>query len=208
MHVGNATARQSPQPRPFSLPSRNVFEILIGSSQGVLVPYLLLDSGALVMEKLPTHLVPKRPQSHGLSRLVLLGAITLTAVYTSLTLAWHWQNVKVTNLPINSEEIVQRCRALSLEPGPPANFHSRTASDRFVAGTPPTLVRNATIWTGRDSGLEVIKGDVLFDKGLIQVVGEISPSMLRKYTNLVTIEAAGAWVSPGYSQFIVHFDRR
>lgn len=88
-------------------------------------------------------------------------------------------------------------------PGPPKDFHHRTESDRYVAGTPPTLVRNATIWTGRVSGYEVITGDLLIDKGIIQRVGKLRKSALDAYKDLVVIDAAGAWVTPGYVPTIV-----
>ncbi|KAJ7931230.1 carbohydrate esterase family 9 protein [Mycena leptocephala] len=87
-----------------------------------------------------------------------------------------------------------QCTALG--PGPPDNFHSRTESDRFVKGTKPTIIRNATIWTGLDDGKEVIQGDILIDKGLIKKVWSDSVD-LRSYANVEVLDAAGAWVSPG-----------
>jgi imidazolonepropionase-like amidohydrolase len=81
---------------------------------------------------------------------------------------------------------------------PPKDFFSRSESDRYVAGTPPTLIRNATIWTGRFDGHEVVSGDVLLDKGIIKGVGEVEQSVIDSYSNLVVIDAKGAWVTPGY----------
>ncbi|KAJ7636946.1 hypothetical protein FB45DRAFT_1139042 [Roridomyces roridus] len=99
-----------------------------------------------------------------------------------------------TALPINAESIVSRCKALHLTPGPPDNFRARTKSDRFVQGTKPTLIRNASIWTGQDDGNEVVHGDILLDGGLIKQVGSVNAS---GYANLVVLDAAGAWVTPG-----------
>ncbi|KAJ7636949.1 carbohydrate esterase family 9 protein [Roridomyces roridus] len=101
-----------------------------------------------------------------------------------------------TTLPINAQAIVAQCRALHLIPGPPDNFHSRRESDRFVPGTKPTLIRNASIWTGLENGNEVVYGDIFLDGGLIKEVGSVDAS---KYADreLVVLDAEGAWVSPG-----------
>jgi hypothetical protein len=59
---------------------------------------------------------------------------------------------------------------LHVLPGPPGDFNLRTESDRFVPGTHSVLIKNATIWTGRVDGLEIIKsGDVYLKNGLIKV---------------------------------------
>lgn len=129
----------------------------------------------------------------------LLGAVLVAIVVsTSLGLSLGHNPLVGTKVPINAAQIVQQCQALHVLPGPPKNFHHRTESDRYVAGTPPTLVRNATIWTGRVSGYEVITGDLLIDKGIIQGVGKLRKGALEAYKDLVVIDAAGAWVTPGY----------
>lgn len=107
-----------------------------------------------------------------------------------------WPKSHSETLPINAQAILAQCSVLHLAPGPPNNFHSRTESDRFVKGTKPTLIRNATIWTGLDDGKEVIQGDILIDKGLIKKVWSDSVD-LRSYANVEVLDAAGAWVSPG-----------
>lgn len=114
------------------------------------------------------------------------------------TYKWSTGTHKVVNLPLHASEILDKCRLLDTLPGPPPDFNSRTESDRYVPGTKPTLIKNATIWTGRVSGLEVVKGDLLLDNGLIKAVGSIDPSVLNAYSDLVTVDVAGAWVSPGY----------
>ncbi|THH19962.1 hypothetical protein EW146_g1322 [Bondarzewia mesenterica] len=102
-------------------------------------------------------------------------------------------------VPINASRIIDKCRKLDLLPGPPPNFHARKASDRFVPGTRPTLIRNATVWTGRVDGLEVIRGDVFMDRGMIRAVGEVDPGLLAEYDAgaVTTLDVNGAWVSPG-----------
>ncbi|KAJ3866956.1 hypothetical protein EV359DRAFT_61910 [Lentinula novae-zelandiae] len=89
-------------------------------------------------------------------------------------------------VPINAPQIIQKCSTLNVIPGPPQDFDSRKESDRYVPGTNPTLIKNATIWTGNVKGLEIILGDLLLDKGMIQAVGEIP-----------VIDANGSWLSPG-----------
>ncbi|KAJ3568395.1 hypothetical protein NP233_g5740 [Leucocoprinus birnbaumii] len=106
-------------------------------------------------------------------------------------------NRRLQYVPQNAKEIWARCQQLKMPAGPPSNFHERTVSDRFEAGTPPTLIRNATIWTGRVNGLEVVKGDILVDQGLIQAIGDIEPAYLNSFAGLVTVDANGAWVTPG-----------
>ncbi|KDR75829.1 hypothetical protein GALMADRAFT_248549 [Galerina marginata CBS 339.88] len=128
----------------------------------------------------------------------LLGAVLLVVITASsfnVTLNWHRDgSVKV---PVNAAQIVQRCQSLNTLPGPPRDFHQRTQSDRYAAGTPPTLLRNATIWTGLVSGHEVIVGDILLDQGLIKEFGTVKQSVLDSYKDLVVVDAGGAWVTPG-----------
>ncbi|KAK4046878.1 hypothetical protein OIV83_005774 [Microbotryomycetes sp. JL201] len=72
------------------------------------------------------------------------------------------------------QELVQRCERLNLVPGPPNDFDRRSESDRYVQGTPRTLIKNATVWTGHDDPERRIlhAHDVLLDKGLIIDVGK------------------------------------
>ncbi|KAJ6572062.1 carbohydrate esterase family 9 protein [Mycena capillaripes] len=144
------------------------------------------------MEKSPGH---PSVQRHATKRdkglqltLVLLAAFSYSLTYLL------WPKSHSETLPINSEGIIAQCSALHLTPGPPDDFHSRTQSDRFEKGTKPTLIRNATIWTGLDGGNAVIHGDILIDKGLIKKVGTVD---LRSYANVEVLDAAGNWVSPG-----------
>ncbi|KAJ7273060.1 hypothetical protein C8J57DRAFT_1316535 [Mycena rebaudengoi] len=102
---------------------------------------------------------------------------------------------KSTTLPLHPEAILSRCRALDAKPMPPPNFHRRTKSDRYEPGvTRAVLIRNATIWTGL--GSEVVRGDVFMDAGIIHAVGVVDPSMLALHVH-ETIDAQGAWVTPG-----------
>ncbi|PBK99152.1 carbohydrate esterase family 9 protein [Armillaria gallica] len=120
-------------------------------------------------------------------------------LFASQALWLHWAKDKTTHIPLHAAETLQKCKLLDVPPGPPPGFHSRTDSDRFVPGTKATLLKNATIWTGRVNGLEVVRGDILLDKGIIKAVGVIDPDALAAYTvqDLVTHDVGGAWISPG-----------
>ncbi|KAF8825834.1 hypothetical protein HHX47_DHR6000507 [Lentinula edodes] len=77
-------------------------------------------------------------------------------------------------------------------------FHERSELDRFAAGTPPTLIRNVTIWTGAYNGTQVIYGDIFCWRGMILKVGRINSTLLQTYGNEpVVLVARGWWVTPG-----------
>ncbi|KAF8664372.1 hypothetical protein AX16_000743 [Volvariella volvacea WC 439] len=153
------------------------------------------------MDKLPTHVPPQQPRICRRSKLrALLGLVILAASSASINVAWNWPNWpggKLSKVPHNAQEILQTCKALHVLPAPPADFHDRTQSDRYEPGTPPVLLKNATIWTGRASGAEIVKGDILLDKGLIKAVGIIDENVLNGYSSLVAIDVGGKWVTPG-----------
>ncbi|KAJ7510409.1 carbohydrate esterase family 9 protein [Mycena galericulata] len=96
-------------------------------------------------------------------------------------------------------QVVSTCRALQLPAGTPDDFHTRLESDRFVPGTRPHLIQNARLWTGRENGTEIIRGDVLIDKGLIKGIGHFGSAALGETygSELVVIDAKEAWVTPG-----------
>lgn len=107
-------------------------------------------------------------------------------------------------LSFHAEQSLERCASLKISAGPPARFHDRTVSERFVPGTKPTLLHNARIWTGEDNGTEVLQGDVLIDKGIIQGVGNVNLSAfgldiddLVARGKLDVVDVHGAWVTPG-----------
>ncbi|KAL5494800.1 hypothetical protein ACEPAI_262 [Sanghuangporus weigelae] len=112
-----------------------------------------------------------------------------------------WSNSRPDSTRTLSPDILARCRALDLKPGPPEDFYEREVSDRFVPGTKATLVQNATIWTGNSDGTEVITGDVFFDGGIIkQILSDSSQTNVllnKKELDLNIIDANGAWLTPG-----------
>lgn len=127
----------------------------------------------------------------------LAAAAILVAFGTYALSGFLLDSRESSQLPLTAWEILQKCEGLHRPVVPPSDFLSRSASDRYVAGTPPTLIKNGTIWTGQVDGHEVIYGDLLFDKGIIKGVGEIEKSVIDSYSNLVVIDAKGAWVTPG-----------
>jgi hypothetical protein len=115
---------------------------------------------------------------------------------------------RTVQVPLHAERSLARCASLKVAAGPPANFHDRKASDRFVPGTKATLLHNARIWTGEKNGTEILHGDVFFDKGIIQGVGSVNLTALRLDLDgmiargeLNVVDVRGAWVTPGYVRF-------
>ncbi|KDR83960.1 hypothetical protein GALMADRAFT_236481 [Galerina marginata CBS 339.88] len=104
----------------------------------------------------------------------------------------------------SKENVLARCASLRITPSPPNGFDSRDESDRFEEGTNATLIRNALIFTGRDNGTDVIRGDLLLDKGVIKGVGKISGRVIDNTPNLTIVNANGAWVTPGLVDLHTH----
>ncbi|KAJ7154783.1 carbohydrate esterase family 9 protein [Mycena filopes] len=135
------------------------------------------------------------PTKHAKKRVKSLQAGLLFLAVCSYSLTYMlWPDSRTETLPINAETIIAQCSALHLTPGPPDDFQARRQSDRFEEGTRPTLIHNATIWTGGHDGKEVIRGDIIIDKGIIKQLGAVD---LRSYSNVDIVDAAGAWVTPG-----------
>ncbi len=128
--------------------------------------------------------------------LLLCGCLSISTLYRVS------QDDTAVPLPIHAEETIFKCRTLHSVPSPPPGFSDREQSDRFVPGTRPTLLKNATLWTGRDAGLEVVQGDLLIDGGIIKAVGSVDAGAYGDELNVVDVE--GAWVSPG-CVFSYHF---
>jgi hypothetical protein len=102
------------------------------------------------------------------------------------------------NVPmLNADEILTRCMSLKVLPGPPPAFHSRDTSDRFEPGTNATWIKNGVIFTGEENGTVVISGDLFLDKGIVRAIGRIPGWMLDQAENLTTVDARGAWITPG-----------
>ena len=111
------------------------------------------------------------------------------------------------NDQINADraKLLSKCSTIRLPAGPPADYATssrlHSGSDRWVPGTPPTLLRNAKIWTGARNGTEIVYGDILLDKGLIVAVGYIPPSLISATTGagseMRVQDVGGKWITPG-----------
>ena len=128
--------------------------------------------------------------------IALIVTLIILTFYSSQSIflkpSWYGRQ----DVPINSEEIRARCISLRafLEP---QVFHSRDVSDRYEAGTNATWIKNGAIFTGEENGTVITYGDVLLDKGIIKAVGKVPGWMLDKIENLTTVDARGAWITPG-----------
>ena len=139
-----------------------------------------------------------RPHISSSQQLRRFGLYTLIVAVSVLYLSsgtW-FENHPSTEELARRADILNQCRYIKTPAGPPANFHARSKSDRFSPGAKPTLIRNATIWTSRQNGTEVVQGDLLLLKGLIRGVGAIAPGALEDL-NVEVVDANGAWVTPG-----------
>lgn len=102
-------------------------------------------------------------------------------------------------------KLLSKCSTIHVPAGPPAGYATssrlRDGSDRWVPGTPPTLLRNAKIWTGARNGTEIVYGDILLDKGLIVAVGHIPPSLISAMvgteSEMRIQDVGGKWITPG-----------
>lgn len=100
-------------------------------------------------------------------------------------------------------EIIQR---------PPPNHKpataKRTINDRFVPGTKPVWLRNATVWTGEEGGEQVLYNtDVLLDGGVIRKIGKTDSDEVRLAAkdkkDIEEVQLHGAWLTPGQSTLLI-----
>lgn len=122
-----------------------------------------------VLTMAPQKMLPMYNQPHRRpfrEKFKFLAALAFAALCLSIQ---YYSQLRVHRLAV-SEDIVARCKALNVTPAPPPQFFTRTESDRYEPGTPPILIRNATIWTGDNGGNDVFNGDILLDKGLIKQI--------------------------------------
>ncbi|EGN99656.1 hypothetical protein SERLA73DRAFT_159873 [Serpula lacrymans var. lacrymans S7.3] len=147
------------------------------------------------LDRVPRNVRPV--QKAGKTFVLLASLLTLLycyAEFASLSYGHHHQTITV---PLHAQETLVKCRALNTRPG--ASTNERSQSDRFQPGTNPIVIRNASIWTGLDNGLDVLQADLFLDKGLIKSVGEIDLTILAKdrTKEITVIDAHGAWLTPG-----------
>ncbi|KDR69239.1 hypothetical protein GALMADRAFT_128703 [Galerina marginata CBS 339.88] len=141
----------------------------------------------------------------------LLGLIFCTCVLQSVYLFSHgisWPSFhSKPKIQVHRASLLTKCREIHTPAGPPPSFSTagrvKGGSDRWVPGTPSTLLRNAKIWTGARNGTEVVYGDVLLDRGVIVAVGYIPPNLVERTKRnnggqgVKVVDAGGKWVTPG-----------
>lgn len=127
------------------------------------------------------------------SRLGLFPFFALIAIFLLPSRISH-----TARAPPHISAAISRCEQLKLTATYSSTSYARKYSDRYVPGTPPVLIKRARIWTGGRNGTQVIRGDVLMDKGLIKSVGHLSQATLAKFKeDLVIIDANNSWLTPG-----------
>lgn len=93
-----------------------------------------------------------------------------------------------------------QCRLANATAGPPPHFGKRTQNDRFVHGTKPTLIHNATLWTGED----ILHGvDIQMESGLVTFIEKTEPVHASKH-GFDIVDAHGRWVTPGIIDMHTH----
>lgn len=133
--------------------------------------------------------------------------IYLLASFTSstgLSLDFPWPtkpDPTPAPLPSFVKEGIKQCEIINRPP--PNHKHAtgdRKYSDRFVEGTKPVWLRNATVWTGEKGGEEVLYGvDLLLDGGVVRKIGsgdEIR-ELVKDHKDVEEVQVAGAWLTPG-----------
>lgn len=90
----------------------------------------------------PAQAHPGPPLRRRLLRFVLAAVLSVTVVQYLGLVAHLSDNGRgeAVNVPLRAQEYLDKCQLLNVKPGPPADFHTRTHSDRFVPGTHPTLI--------------------------------------------------------------------
>ncbi|KAJ1573311.1 hypothetical protein NDA11_005014 [Ustilago hordei] len=157
---------------------------------------------------------PRTPLSLRSSFLSLIGLVTLVYYLGALTALSgtqhhvyqpsahpHIQNIFAASLA--------KCDAIKAPAGPPAEFHKRTRSERAEAGLQDVVIHNATLWTGKDGGNEVLhERDVLLSQGIIKSVAHTKDNKFLSHAGgadkFKVIDAAGRWVTPGLVDMHVH----
>lgn len=158
-----------------------------------------MSSAVMDKQSLPPYVRPNERKSRLKGRFGSLAVLLTIFASFQFLISTTTFSTNSAHIPVRAEQVLDRCRALYIEPGPSPRFHSRSVSDRFVPGTKATLLRNARIWTGGENGTEVVTGDIYLNKGIIQGIGSFD-NLEDAFppVELEIIDVKGAWVTPGY----------
>lgn len=131
---------------------------------------------------------------------VLLVALALYGVSSTIFASLFHHSIQPRSVSPSLEDILSRCASRDAAPLSPDNDNlpllNRDANDRFEVGTRATVIKNVTLWTGARNGTEIVYGDILLDKGLVQAIGYVPEWDYSKYDTDV-VDAHGGWVTPG-----------
>lgn len=126
---------------------------------------------------------------------VLLGVATLALIGY---LNFPWPD---SPLPPHVEQGIKRCDAIKQGPPNPQPNADRDVSDRFVKGTRPVWLKNATVWTGEKRGEEVLyETSVWLEGGVIRRIGKKDgdfADLRAAAKDADEVDLHGAWVTPG-----------
>lgn len=179
------------------------------------------DAGAADVEKAPLmededsglkdH--PRAPSTRRLLALLPLLALglylaSLSPALKSLGIGFPFPTPSPGPLPPFVIDGMRSCEIISRPPPHHADYTSaRTHSDRFVRGTRPVYLKNATIWTGEDGGKEVLYGKgVWLEGGVVRRVGDEDDmqELLAGDKDVDKVDLHGAWVTPGIVDVHAH----
>lgn len=139
------------------------------------------------------------PTSSRFKTVLLSSLLTAASLGAFYLLAFPFPTPTPTPVPRHVARGLNLCKSHDKVYGPSSDFADRKTSDRFVPGTKPVLLTNATIWTGGEDGHEVIAGgEILLDQGIVKFVGQKAEAgLLEALKEYVHVDVKGQWVTPG-----------
>lgn len=144
------------------------------------------------------------PAKKGWQYLVLVGLVLscLYAIPSGPFLAFQNTSVKLTSSQkATLQASIDRCNAIKLPAGPPPDFANRVRSDRAIEKSPPLLLKNVTLWTGKpeegDGFGQVLEGVNVYTKdGIIKSIYK-AEDVQGSSNDAIEIEGNGRWLTPG-----------
>ena len=127
--------------------------------------------------------------------------ISAVSLFAALAILRHLTALREP-VPVLARQtrLLAQCEQLRVPAGPPVNFREqRQFSDRYERDTPPTLIVNASIWTGSHNGTQVVLGDIFLDKGVVKALGHVPRRLLSNTVKIINVQ--GSWVTPGLGAF-------